>query len=149
MNAGRVQAAGACVGGEVLGAHALVGHHGGCDGATGHMPCGTPMDVALPNDLRAALGLGRGELPAGEGSSASAKALAGRGRRALAQHLVDVHERDHGHAGRGQVACDHAQERLPLGPAAHDLREADGRDDQVEASAEVERGGIARDGRHR
>ena len=49
----------------------------------------------------------------------------------------------------GQVARDHAQERLPLAPAADRLRQADGRDDQVEASAEVELGRITRHGRDR
>ena len=142
MNAGHAEAAGASVLGERLGAHALVGQHGGSDGTAGRTSRDTPADATLPNDLHAVVGRGRGELLAGEGSSTLAQALPGRRRRALAQHLIDVHHRDHGQTGHGQVARDHAQERLPFALAADDLREADGREDQVEASSEIELGGI-------
>ena len=47
------------------------------------------------------------------------------------------------------MACDHAQERSPRALAADGLRKADGREDEVEAPAEVELGRIAQDGRDR
>ena len=70
-------------------------------------------------------------------------------RRALAQHLVYVGDRNHGQAALGQVARDHAQKGPAGVSAADDLREARGSEDQVEAPAEVELGRIAQDGRDR